>query len=152
MALMMEGSPAMGLMNSHWRVSFGVLVFFFSFASGASFAPDGPDGNDEPFRQYYLIHDPFGFRPRFESPERFFGVQGMTKAVTNLLNFDFHDKSFPSPQEPYGRRNHFGDWVDDPRDQTCYNTRAKVLIRDSTKSVVFRSNPCVVDGGEWREP
>ncbi|MBX3041722.1 MAG: HNH endonuclease [Bdellovibrionaceae bacterium] len=144
----------MGMGSSLKRVSHSAMVLFlscFAFAQSGESSPEW--GSDEPFNQYYLIHDPFSsFRPRFEDPQNLLHAPSFVKAVANLLNFDFYNRPLPAPQEPYNRRGHFGDWVNDPRDNNCYNTRAKVLIRDSTKPVVFRSNPCVVDGGEWLEP
>ena len=55
--------------------------------------------------------------------------------------------------EVYNRRRHFGTWVDDPHDQTCHNTRAKVLQRDSATPVKLSpNNPCSVIEGQWKDP
>ena len=55
--------------------------------------------------------------------------------------------------EKYNRRKHFGGWIREGGG-TCYDTRAKVLIRDAEKgSVEFKNdNPCVVDSGVWKDP
>jgi hypothetical protein len=53
----------------------------------------------------------------------------------------------------YSRKDHFGRWINDPEDQTCLNTRAKVLQRDSRRRLVFKdNNHCVVDSGLWNDP
>ncbi|MEZ0391017.1 MAG: HNH endonuclease [Pseudobdellovibrionaceae bacterium] len=71
----------------------------------------------------------------------------------SLLNQSRPISSFPPPTEPYNRRKHFGTWVDDPRDQTCFNTRAQVLIRDSRSAVEFKpEDACSVDAGIWLDP
>jgi hypothetical protein len=73
--------------------------------------------------------------------------------VISLLKWALHTSSGPAPQEPYNRLFHFGRWINDPTDETCYNTRSKVLIRDSAAPVSFRlQNHCVVDRGAWNEP
>lgn len=52
----------------------------------------------------------------------------------------------------YNRRSHFGGWINSTKDETCFNTRAKVLIRDSNKEVTFDSeNKCNVLAGAWND-
>ncbi|MBX2996721.1 MAG: HNH endonuclease [Bdellovibrionaceae bacterium] len=71
----------------------------------------------------------------------------------SLLKWIHHDKAPPVASENYVRRKHFGAWVNDPDDDNCYNTRAKVLIRDSSKPVTYRgNNKCIVDKGLWKDP
>ncbi|MBX2988996.1 MAG: HNH endonuclease [Bdellovibrionaceae bacterium] len=119
-------------------------------------AMNGPrPAPDEPFNTYYAIHDSLtSARAAFQGPEEMLAswARAMNLAY-DLLRFDFHDRPFPPGPERYNRKAHFGSWVDDPRDDTCYNTRAKVLIRDSRRPVSFKAgNRCVVEGGEWNEP
>lgn len=53
----------------------------------------------------------------------------------------------------YSRKDHFGRWINDPDDQTCFNTRAKVLERDSRRRLIFKdNNHCIVDSGLWSDP
>jgi hypothetical protein len=53
----------------------------------------------------------------------------------------------------YSRQTNFGDWVRDSRDTNCFNTRARVLIRDSIEVTQFKdNNHCVVDKGLWPDP
>jgi hypothetical protein len=50
----------------------------------------------------------------------------------------------------YDRRNQFGTWIKPSPETDCYNTRAKILIRDSIDPVGFAAkNPCRVETGHW---
>jgi hypothetical protein len=74
-------------------------------------------------------------------------------AAISLLKWALHNTTAPAPTQPYNRLFHFGRWINDPTDETCYNTRSKVLIRDSAAPVSFRpQNHCVVERGAWNEP
>jgi hypothetical protein len=73
-------------------------------------------------------------------------------AIYSLLNFDFHAQKYGDINEPYQRQKHFGAWVVDSRYRTCFNTRAQVLIRDSSVPVQLRSNGCTVEAGSWADP
>lgn len=72
----------------------------------------------------------------------------------SLLNWKTYQRADRNLQiANYERKNQFGRWVNDPDDEVCYNTRAKVLLRDSDKAVIFRdNNHCVIDAGEWKDP
>ncbi|XGC82332.1 DUF1524 domain-containing protein [Bdellovibrio bacteriovorus] len=75
------------------------------------------------------------------------------KKVISLLNWHLHNLKRPVPDEAYIRKLHFGRWINDPTDDTCMNTRAKVLVRDSAEEVTYRGNKqCVVDMGRWTDP
>ena len=128
-------------------------VFQISTAQAQFVPPIEERGGDDTYTQYYAVHDPLKPASGFRGPQELWGdLEKTSSDLIKLLQFDFSQRPLPMPREPYSRRQHFGDWVDDPRDTNCYNTRAKVLMRDSTRPVVFRSNPCVVDAGEWHEP
>lgn len=72
------------------------------------------------------------------------------KQVINLLGWILHEEPRPLPSEAYMRKEHFGRWINDPTDESCMNTRAKVLVRESEKEVTFRNEKqCVVDSGKW---
>jgi hypothetical protein len=76
--------------------------------------------------------------------------QAMSDVAVNLLNWVGHDEALPKPLEPYSRRQHYGSWIRGLQDGKCYNTRARVLIRDSKQTVSFREDsPCTVDSGVW---
>lgn len=80
-------------------------------------------------------------------------IQAAKVLVLNLLKWTLHSQTRPNPEEAYIRKLHFGRWINDPTDDTCMNTRAKVLVRDSEGTVTFRNNRnCVVDMGQWHDP
>lgn len=71
----------------------------------------------------------------------------------SLLNWQPHYRLPATPVEKYSRLKQFGAWINDPNDDTCYNTRAKVLLRDSEKTPEFsEKNKCRVIKGEWVDP
>lgn len=72
--------------------------------------------------------------------------------VYSLIDFMLHKEKYGDVGEPYNRKKHFGAWITDRRDGNCYNTRAKVLIRDSSVPVDFRENGCSVTSGKWADP
>jgi hypothetical protein len=67
---------------------------------------------------------------------------------------DWKEKQSQIPQfEPFNRTYHYGRWINDPTDDTCYNTRAKVLDRDSQVPVkTSDGNSCKVAQGLWQDP
>ncbi|MEK2688543.1 DUF1524 domain-containing protein [Bdellovibrio sp. GT3] len=74
-------------------------------------------------------------------------------AVVNLLRWNQYGYDMPVPTEKYMRKLHFGRWINDPTDETCMNTRAKVLVRDSKGEVTYRNGKfCVVEDGKWDDP
>ncbi|MFZ3229478.1 MAG: DUF1524 domain-containing protein [Pseudobdellovibrio sp.] len=77
-----------------------------------------------------------------------------TTKIYSLLNWKHHTRDNDLEVVSYNRINQFGKWVHDKKDSTdCYNTRAKVLIRDSSKTIVFNAdNACSVEKGEWVDP
>lgn len=80
------------------------------------------------------------------------GLSELSVGLYSLVDFDFHNERYGNVSEPYKRQTHFGGWVDDQRDEDCYNTRAKVLIRDSLVAVRFNSSGCSVASGKWADP
>lgn len=117
--------------------------------TGAGYHPTPPD----PLDVYYAIHDPTLPIARFQGPAQMIDWRKLAETTVNLLQFDFYQSPFPPSPEHYDRKHHFGTWVRDPRDHVCYDTRAKVLMRDSKQGVVYKqNNHCVVDSGLWQEP
>ena len=56
----------------------------------------------------------------------------------------------PYTEQPY-RRAMFGeDWID--ADGDCHNTRAEVLMQETTAPVTFNPNGCTVATGQWTDP
>lgn len=78
-------------------------------------------------------------------------VDTAARAGVSLLRWVLHDDPAPVPIEPYKRRQHFGGWMRDPSHETCYNTRARILIRESQRDVTMSSR-CVVATGLWKDP
>ncbi|WII73658.1 HNH endonuclease family protein [Bdellovibrio sp. 22V] len=72
--------------------------------------------------------------------------------VFNLLDFEHHAEKYGDVNEPYNRQKHFGGWINDRRDDTCLNTRGKVLVRDSSVDVTMNTNGCSVRAGRWDDP
>jgi len=68
----------------------------------------------------------------------------------SLLNWKQYSRRANLEIENYDRKGQFGRWVNDPTDEDCLNTRAKVLVRDSIRPVTFKENSkCVVAEGQW---
>lgn len=71
----------------------------------------------------------------------------------SLLNWSFHIRNRVLEIPDYNRKEQFGRWINDPTDDTCFNTRAKVLQRDSSTTVAYKdTNKCVVAAGKWDDP
>ncbi len=110
---------------------------------------------------YFLISDKAAASAQnptaqFASPQNLIaGSWGQTqdRIYLNLLSWSHIRNPKPQRYEDYVRDKHFGPWVNDPQDETCYNTRAKVLIRDSVAKVTFKGpSSCSVDTGAWKDP
>jgi hypothetical protein len=69
----------------------------------------------------------------------------------NLLGFKSVNGPVPKPKEKYDREKQFGVWVEQKNDNTCLDTRGKVLKRDSLSRVDVSSS-CRVTKGEWHDP
>ncbi len=82
-------------------------------------------------------------------------LKSQTRKLLSLLDWMEKAKTPADPDtiERYNRRKHFGGWIKDPSNKTCYNVRALVLIRDAQSEVYYKdSNPCLVDQSEWLDP
>lgn len=115
-------------------------------ASDASYATAIPS--------YYSFKDSAKKSITFSNPTEIF--QEMAYAVKtgiDLLNWTLHAEEYPAPSARYQRLEQFGRWINDPTDDTCMNTRAQVLVRDSEVEVKFRAaNRCIVQSGQWLDP
>lgn len=101
---------------------------------------------------YYLFNYNFAIQKISMSPLE--QIQILIKEkIKNILQWNFANQQPQWPQEKYQRTTHFGRWINDPNDDTCYNTRAQVLIRDSHAEVTYRGpRSCTVDTGLWNDP
>ncbi len=121
---------------------------------------------DKPqWHQFYMIDDAnldqVSVRSANSEPSEFMAptefIQTFVKkakvAVVNLLRWNQYNYDMPVPAEKYMRKLHFGRWINDPTDETCMNTRAKVLVRDSKGEITYRNGKtCVVEDGKWDDP
>lgn len=90
------------------------------------------------------------FSPMFTADQF---VQAVKVLVVNLLRWTLHNELVQEPTERYMRKLHFGRWINDPTDDTCMNTRARVLVRDNVGDLTFRNGKqCIVDTGLWNDP
>lgn len=146
------------------------LSFVFFLILGAAALIQA--ATDEPvYTEYFTISqsdDPFlqDFRTPEMNPVTYF-KEGLGSDLENefsasvlaipdkelfLLKFDHHNGSFGQTQEPYNRQAQYGGWSRDRRTPDCFNTRAKVLMRDSSVPVEFRDSSCSVASGRWQDP
>jgi hypothetical protein len=72
--------------------------------------------------------------------------------MVSLLNWDHHKTTLEDPAEPYNRLRHFGSWVVDRQNGNCLDTRARVLLRQSTAPVGFSDSGCRIATGRWQDP
>lgn len=125
------------------------LVALTIATSSVGFASDVDTLNSQvPFTEYYRIDENFQSQQTFSIESQFMSTA--KKMYYSLLKLTRFTNSFVGPTEKYQRRMHFGRWINDPTDDTCQNTRAKVLVRDSAGPVTFRNGrQCIVDTGLW---
>lgn len=111
--------------------------------------------------EFYIIND----RPssgslnqstNFVSPQDLLAngaAMGAEKITINLLSWNHFNNPNTQYYDDYEREKHFGPWINNPNDDTCYNTRSKVLMRDSKTVVTFKGpKNCSVDSGTWFDP
>lgn len=83
--------------------------------------------------------------------ERFF--KSIQNNYYSLLNWSTQTRNGELKIENYNRKLKFGRWINDPNDDSCLNTRALVLVRDSIQNVIFKkTNHCSVESGSWNDP
>lgn len=131
------------------RHHFVMTVFLCAMLPLSSFA----DAN--PFPDYYKVSEK-SLKPKslFDPLQEVAEVMiASAEQGLDLLVWSHSSRALPEPSEKYNRKKHFGRWVNDPTDDQCWNTRAKVLIRDSEVPVTFKpGSDCVVEKGRWRDP
>ncbi len=124
-------------------------------------ATDATGSSDEGPNEYFTFDETkpntalgaTGFSPPATLARQIAANAGLSTTAIALTRWLKHDSAPPVPTEKYNRKFHFGTWINDPTDATCFNSRAKVLIRDSKTQVVFKpNNKCVVDTGTWDDP
>lgn len=149
-----------GLKSMQLLLSFFCAIVLITH-SYAALANTG-NGDDSSSEYYTIDENQTHFQNNLQNQTSSSGldtldVQNMMaqgrQAVLSLLDWTLHPEAPSQPQERYQREAQFGHWLRDPNDNNCYNTRAKVLMRDSYSQVSFKeTNRCVVAGGNWHDP
>lgn len=91
-------------------------------------------GGDFNFNEYYMVRE------------------SSQSGQIDLLDMRHVQQNFPQPAVPYRRDQHFGGWLRDSQDDSCLNTRGKVLVRDSLEDVTMTASGCTVATGLWDDP
>lgn len=146
--------------RSHALAIFALSLFCIINVEAASARPEAA------YAEYYTFDErPVDANNRFKvvnfqplpvefGPQHF--VRSVKSAAISLLRWALRQEQRPQPEEAYIRKLHFGRWINDPNDNTCMNTRARVLVRDTETDPTFRPNKrnkeCVVDTGRWTDP
>lgn len=136
--------------------------FFVMLLAGFNSAFAQTASGNPQFDEFYTVNDDASepASPVQFSPVEFFQqlasqAEKLTAELVkiySLLEFTYHQDRYGDVEEPYNRKKHFGEWIKDGRENNCYNTRAKVLIRDSNMEVTLSKNGCTVVSGEWSDP
>lgn len=136
-------------------------LVFLCFAMMAYTAQSRAEESTSTFDNFYTVQESVksaspSLSP-FESIQDIFEQAGVSWSelkgqILSLLSFDHHQGSYGNYSEAYMRKTHFGDWIRDPKDGTCFNTRARVLIRDSLSDVTYTGSNCTVQTGQWEDP
>lgn len=142
-------------MKLFFRIILFVLCIYSppAFSSINSLPPPPPDEYEVLENTYVQIEIPT------ETPSRISILQNLEKILNtvqekyySLLNWSSYTRTRELKIPKYHREEHFGRWINDPEDGTCYNTRAMVLLRDSDKEVSFAdNNKCNVMAGSWHD-
>jgi hypothetical protein len=151
--------------GSSWVINTAVafsITFILLASENKTSAQSETQSPDASSSEFYTIEDEqtsLAVTPTSPdlSPINNFSLSGITayaRALTlNLLHWTLHTEAPNPPDVNYNRQFHFGGWINDPNDDTCFNTRAKVLIRDSEELVSFKeNNHCSVEKGKWVDP
>ena len=131
-------------------------VFAHAQEAAAPPPPPPPEFNAGEVAEFYLI-DEGSFKKRQQNidpaEELQLIAQKTVSRVINLLQGRFFREVIADNVPKYDRLEHFGRWINDPTDDTCMNTRAKILVRDSVGPIVYRNEKnCVVESGKWDDP
>lgn len=144
-----------------------ILILSFLIARPAlasnllSDEPAIPTDGKQVYYQYFTIDDTSSpqMSSDFTDPLQIFSntlndsIQAAGKTNLDLLKWVMHKGEIGNTPEKYNRKKHFGTWINDKTDNSCLNTRHKVLEQDSETPVQYKpTNNCVVDSGEWYDP
>lgn len=148
-------------MKLHINTALMILVIaslISQFCFAGSIPSSSPGDDFQTARQFYTVTDGSRHWQYSISPVDWFEQQALpafqdSSSDFALMNWTEHNSAPKLPTEPYNRKKQFGTWIVDPQLGGCYNTRARVLMRDSQVPVSFKpNNKCVVDSGKWLDP
>lgn len=129
------------------RESF-IVVLVLTFFSLSSFATTS---------DYYTIQETTAVQESSLDPLESFNAvvrtfaKNIDEQFLSLMIWQHHPENLESPAAPYNRLKHYGTWVR-PVPDSCQNTRAQVLIRQSEVPVTFSRSGCTVVSGKWLDP
>ncbi len=106
------------------------LLIMVSNVSSAYFSPldDIRDSVSDQIKDYYVIEESKIISEDsnnvFQDPYSMLTLQDQqpVASAVDLLNWKYISRSFSQPEEHYNRKKHFGGWVSDPNDNSCFNT------------------------------
>lgn len=130
-------------MNKLSKVALVLILFFMVVKTEAV------DAQNQLSRQSLI--EILGSKEEFNY-SNYYQVKAAARDKVNLLDLEKIQKKFPKPSENYNRGKHFGGWIREGNDNSCLNTRGKVLVRDSISNVTYSSNGCTVQDGQWDDP
>jgi hypothetical protein len=117
------------------RISSFVVVFFYLASSlGNGFDLSNALRGEHTYEQYYQVQN--------DGTDQVF-----------LLNWLYYQDVQYTPPEKYKRTEHFGGWIQDPTNQTCFDVRGMVLVRQALQPVkIDDRNQCRIDSASWYDP
>ena len=105
------------------------------------------------YEEIYKINTQAEQDSSWSSPATLIMNRLQTMTTLSLLDWSQAAQQNTIPTEKYNRTAHFGRWINDPTDDSCFNTRHKVLERDSdTTPTTKPNNHCKVASGHWLDP
>lgn len=131
---------------------FRALVLLVSLSTTSNAVEVDPTPKVQ-YDQYFQIEDSSTVQPPTNALITFMELgTAAVAAAEDLLAWAHKNAKWMAPVHQYNRSKHFGTWLSDPMDRPCLNTREKVLIRDSSRTVDLGADGCTVKRGEWDDP
>jgi hypothetical protein len=85
--------------------------------------------------------------------ESYYEIVTDTKGPISTLTWRYQQDPQFSPPEAYKRSYHFGGWIKDPSNASCFDVRGLVLIRQAlTPVTVEATNSCRIYSASWYDP
>lgn len=139
-------------MRRLWIAGILIASIFGLVPSNAAVQGGAPENNVK-YAYFYQFSDQSINTPRFQNPIDAIRVSLPKLNSISLIMWNLISQQLPVPKEPYDRKKHFGDWIVDPRNGNCLNTRGVVLVRDSLSPVATDPfNRCLIAKGNWFDP